>query len=222
VRLPLVPATSASSAARRRAGGTVPARATEPRNGRGRLLLGVVLFIAGFTVVFVAMGVLAGTLGRFFVQYQGLTRVLGVVVIAMGLVFLGCSASRSAHEAAGAQRSRDWSARRCSASRWASAGRPASARPTRRSSRSRSPSADPWRAALLAVAYSLGLGIPFLLLAVGFGWATRSVAFLRRHIRAVNIIGGVLLVVLGVLMVTGVWTASCRSSGGDRRCRTPL
>jgi cytochrome c-type biogenesis protein len=44
---------------------------------------------------------------------------------------------------------------------------------------------------LLAVAYSLGLGIPFLLLAVGFGWATRSVAFLRRHIRAVNIIGGV-------------------------------
>jgi cytochrome c-type biogenesis protein len=91
-----VPATSASSAARRRAGGTVPARATEPRNGRGRLLLGVVLFIAGFTVVFVAMGVLAGTLGRFFVQYRSLTRVLGVVVIAMGLVFLGCSASRSA------------------------------------------------------------------------------------------------------------------------------
>ena len=67
--------------------------------------------------------------------------------------------------------------------------------------------ADPWRAVLLAVAYSLGLGIPFLLLAVGFGWATRSVAFLRRHIRAVNIIGGVLLVVLGVLMVSGVWTA---------------
>ena len=63
------------------------------------------------------------------------------------------------------------------------------------------------RGGVLALAYSLGLGIPFLLLAVGFGWATRSVAFLRRHIRAVNIIGGVLLVVLGVLMVSGVWTA---------------
>ena len=65
---------------------------------------------------------------------------------------------------------------------------------------------DPWRAALLGLAYSLGLGIPFLLLALGFGWATRSVAFLRTHIRAVNLIGGGLLVLLGVLMVTGVWT----------------
>ena len=61
--------------------------------------------------------------------------------------------------------------------------------------------ADPWRAVALAVAYSLGLGIPFVLLAVGFGWATRSVAFLRRHIRAVNIIGGVLLVILGLSLI---------------------
>ena len=64
---------------------------------------------------------------------------------------------------------------------------------------------DPGRAALLGLAYSLGLGIPFLLLALGFGWATRSVAFVRRHIRVVNLIGGALLIVLGLLMVTGVW-----------------
>ena len=63
------------------------------------------------------------------------------------------------------------------------------------------------RGALLGLAYSLGLGIPFILITLGFGWATRSVAFLRRHIRTVNIIGGGLLIVLGVLMVTGVWTA---------------
>ena len=66
---------------------------------------------------------------------------------------------------------------------------------------------DPVRAGLLGLAYSLGLGIPFVLITLGFGWATRSVGFLRRHIRTVNIIGGVLLVILGVLMVTGVWTA---------------
>jgi cytochrome c-type biogenesis protein len=53
-----------------------------------------------------------------------------------------------------------------------------------------------------------------VLLAVGFGWATRSVAFLRRHIRTVNIIGGVLLVILGVLMVTGSGPPSCRSCRG--------
>jgi len=65
---------------------------------------------------------------------------------------------------------------------------------------------DPARAGLLGLAYSLGLGIPFLLLAVGWGWASRSVSFLRRHIRALNIVGGALLVLLGVLMVTGLWT----------------
>jgi cytochrome c-type biogenesis protein len=65
---------------------------------------------------------------------------------------------------------------------------------------------DAWRAALLGLAYSLGLGIPFLLVALGFGWVTRSTAFLRRHIRAVNIVGGVLLIVLGLLMATGLWT----------------
>ena len=66
---------------------------------------------------------------------------------------------------------------------------------------------DPGRAALLGLAYSLGLGIPFFLLALGLGWATRSVTFLRRHIRVVNIIGGSLLIALGVLMVTGIWGA---------------
>ena len=63
---------------------------------------------------------------------------------------------------------------------------------------------DPARAALLGLAYSLGLGIPFILITLGFGWATRSVAFLRRHIRAVNIIGGILLIVLGVS-----WSPAC-------------
>ena len=65
---------------------------------------------------------------------------------------------------------------------------------------------DPARAGLLGLAYSLGLGIPFLLLALGWGWASRSVSILRRHIRVLNIVGGALLVVLGLLMVTGLWT----------------
>ena len=66
---------------------------------------------------------------------------------------------------------------------------------------------DPARAGLLGLAYSLGLGLPFLVLALGWGWASRSVAFLRRHIRTLNIVGGGVLVLLGVLMVTGLWTA---------------
>ena len=176
--------------------------------GRGRLVGGVLLFIAGFTVVFVAMGVLAGSVGRFFLQYQDLiTRVLGVVVIALGLVFLGLFGF--------AQRIFKPQVRQglgligapllgvAMGIGWAPC-----IGPTYTAILSISlTEADPARAVLLAVAYSLGLGIPFLLVAIGFGWATRSVTFLRRHIRTVNIIGGVLLVVLGVLMVTGVWTA---------------
>ena len=65
---------------------------------------------------------------------------------------------------------------------------------------------DPVRAGFLGLAYSLGLGLPFLLVALGFGWATTAIGFLRRHIRVINIIGGVLLIALGVLMATGLWT----------------
>ena len=60
---------------------------------------------------------------------------------------------------------------------------------------------------LLAVVYSLGLGVPFVLIALGLGWATRTTAFLKRHVRAINLAGGALLVVVGLLMVTGVWSA---------------
>ena len=64
-----------------------------------------------------------------------------------------------------------------------------------------------WRGALLGLFYCLGLGIPFLLVALGLGWVTGSLAFLKRHIRTINIIGGVLLIVIGVLMVSGLWSA---------------
>lgn len=185
------------------------------RGGRGRLLLGVALFILGFTIVFVAMGVLAGTLGRFFVEYGDvITRVLGVVVIVMGLVFVGVFGM--------AQRTLKPQVRGglgligapllgiAMGIGWAPC-----IGPTYTAILSISlTQADPWRAVVLAVAYSLGLGIPFLLIALGVGWAARSTAFFRRHIRVVNIIGGVLLIVLGLLMVTGVWTAVMSSLTG--------
>jgi cytochrome c-type biogenesis protein len=56
------------------------------------------------------------------------------------------------------------------------------------------------------LAYCLGLGIPFIIVAAGFGWASRTVTFLRAHIRAVNLFGGCILIATGIAMLTGVWT----------------
>jgi cytochrome c-type biogenesis protein len=185
---------------------TVTAVQDEP--SRGRLLVGVLLFIAGFTLVFMAVNILGGTVGRFFLEYaDAITRVMGVVVILLGLVFIGLFGF--------AQRTFKPQIRGnlgligapllgvALGIGWAPCIGPTLGAILAISWNF----GDPVRAGLLGLAYSLGLGIPFILITLGFGWATRSVGFLRRHIRTVNIIGGVLLVILGVLMVSGVWTA---------------
>ena len=62
--------------------------------------------------------------------------------------------------------------------------------------------------------------MPFLLVALGFGWVGSSIAWVKRHIRALNIIGGALLILIGVLMVSGVWGVLMSSVGaviGDFR-----
>jgi cytochrome c-type biogenesis protein len=187
---------------------TIATATDTPAPTRGRLLLGVLLFIAGFTIVFMTVNVLGGTVGLFFLQYaDAITRVMGVIIILLGLVFIGLFGF--------AQRIYKPQVRGnlgligapllglALGIGWAPCIGPTLAAILAMSWNF----GDPLRAGLLGLAYSLGLGIPFVLLTLGFGWATRSVSFLRRHIRTVNIIGGALLVVLGILMVTGVWTA---------------
>ena len=173
---------------------------------RGRLVLGVLLFIAGFTVVFMAVNIFSGSVGLFFLRYKDvITRVMGVVIILLGLVFIGLFGF--------AQRTFKPQVRGnlglvgapllglAMGVGWAPCIGPTLAVILGMSL----DAASAGRGAVLGLSYSLGLGIPFLLIALGFGWATRSVAFLRRHVRAVNIIGGALLIALGILMVTGLW-----------------
>lgn len=176
-------------------------------SGRGRLVLGVLLFVLGFSAVFVALTALGGVASVFLIQWGELvTRILGAVVILMGLVFLGLFGF--------AQRELRFHVD----SKLGVVGAPLLGvalgigwapclGPTLSAIFALSFNAgDPVRAGFLGLAYSLGLGIPFLLVALGFGWATKTIGFLRRHIRIVNVIGGILLIVLGLLMVTGLWT----------------
>ncbi|GAA1700035.1 cytochrome c biogenesis protein CcdA [Microbacterium sediminicola] len=198
-------------------GAVTPSRDAQgvPTPTRGRLLWGVLLFIAGFTTVFMAVNILGGTLGQFFIRYSDLiTRVLGAVVIVLGLVFIGLFgfAQRTVHPQVRGNLGLVGAPLLGLALGigWVPCIGPTLAAITALSWNI----GDPGRAALLGLSYSLGLGIPFILLALGLGWASRSVAFLRRHVRAINIAGGVLLVVLGILMVTGVWNTLMSSLQG--------
>jgi cytochrome c-type biogenesis protein len=187
---------------------TSTAGASTAAGERRRLLLGVGLFIGGFTVVFVTVTILGGTFGFLLLQYANiLTRIFGVVIILLGLVFVGFFgiAQRTLRPRI---RGRAGLIGAPSLGFALGVGWTPCIGPTLAAILSMSWNlGDPARAGLLGLAYSLGLGIPFLLLALGWGWASRSVGFLRRHIRALNIIGGSLLVLLGLLMVTGLWTA---------------
>lgn len=180
---------------------------TTGKTDRRRLLLGVLLFVLGFTIVFVALVSLTGAAAQTFKQYSDLaTRILGGIVILMGLVFIGFFGvfQRTIKHMPQKQMGL-WGAPLLGIA--LGVGWTPCMGPTLAAIMSLSWNVgDPGRAALLGVVYSLGLGIPFILLALGFGWASKAMAFFRRHIRAVNIAGGVLLIIMGVLMVTGLWT----------------
>ncbi|KQV00373.1 MULTISPECIES: cytochrome c biogenesis CcdA family protein [Microbacterium] len=174
---------------------------------RRQLVVGVLLFILGFSVVFVLITALSGTAGVFFLRWGDvITRILGIVVILMGLVFLGLLrfAQREVRFHVGSRAGVVGAPLLGVALGigWAPCMGPTLAAIIALSFNA----GDPVRAGFLGLMYSLGLGIPFLLVALGFGWAAKTVEFLRRHIRVVNVCGGIMLIVLGILMVTGLWT----------------
>lgn len=175
---------------------------------KSRVVLGVVLFVLGFTLVFVGLGAAFG--GFAAVTKLGgalvLQQILGVIVVVFGLVMIG--------QFSFLQRTVKPSWR----PRMGLVGAPLLGiafglgwtpciGPTLGSVLALTLDAgQASRGVVLTIAYSIGLGLPFVLLAAGFAWATKSVAFVRKNIRAFNIAGGVLLMILGLMMVSGLWT----------------
>ena len=178
------------------------------KRDRRRLLLGVALFVLGFSVVYVTLTLLFATAGLLLIPWMGLiTRAVGVVVIVMGLVFIGQFTFLQRSFKPG------WRVATGIGGApllgvvfglgWAPCMGPTLVAVLGLSL----DSGSPWRGALLGLVFCIGLGIPFLLVALGLGWVTGSVAWLKRHIRLINIIGGALLILVGLLMVSGIWSS---------------
>jgi cytochrome c-type biogenesis protein len=174
---------------------------------RTRMVLGSLLFVLGFTAVFVAFGTAFGGLGRLLLEHADvLNRVFGVITILVGLGFLGWLPLL--------QRTKRISARPAAGLAGApllgivfGLGWTPCLGPTLSAVYSLAFSeATATRGALLGLAYCLGLGIPFVLVALGARWAMGATAFLRRHARTVTRVGGVVLVLVGLMLVTGAWT----------------
>ncbi|WP_327094038.1 cytochrome c biogenesis CcdA family protein [Nocardia vinacea] len=178
------------------------------RTGRIRVAGAAGLFVAGFTVVFVlATATVFGVIQTLNVNRELLQRVGGVVTILMGLVFIGLVPAL--------QRDTRMEPRRLTsvlgapllgavfALGWTPCLGPTLSGVMAVSAGTEGTTAV--RGVALIVAYCLGLGLPFVILAFGSASALRGVGWLRRNSRTIQIIGGILLVAVGIALVTGAW-----------------
>lgn len=178
------------------------------RTARWRVAGSATLFVAGFTAVFV-LGTVAvlGMTTTLITNQLLLQRIGGVLTIVMGLVFVGLIPVL--------QRQARFTPRQVStlagapllgavfALGWTPCLGPTLTGVIAVASATDGPSVV--RGVVLVIAYCLGLGIPFVLLAFGSARAVQGLGWLRRHTRAIQIFGGLLLIVVGLALVTGVW-----------------
>jgi cytochrome c-type biogenesis protein len=180
---------------------------TAPSAGiRGRMLAGTLLFVLGFTTWFVILGTATGALGEWLWSYKReISVVLGGVTILVGLVFMGAV---------------PWLQRDVRVHRLPAVGLAAAPLLGLLFAIGWTPCLGPTitavqglafsegtagRGAVLSVAYSLGLGIPFIILGVAYHRMLGALRWVRRHQVWVTRVGGLMLVVVGLLLVTGWW-----------------
>ncbi|GAA3350131.1 cytochrome c biogenesis CcdA family protein [Amorphoplanes nipponensis] len=193
------------------AGGSVAVRTRPPETrapGRGRVLAGTVLFVVGFSVVFMLLATLVANIGLALKTHERtLNIVLGVLIIVLGLLFLGVvpglqgqarirwlpNAGLAGAPVFGALFGLSWLP--CTGPTLGAVLGLATT------------SGQTDRAVVLALAYSLGLGVPFVLFGLFFRRLLGVFKAVRRNSRWVTRVGGVLLIAVGVALVTGGWNS---------------
>ena len=180
-------------------------------SARHRTLLGAVLFVLGFSAVFVSAGAAFGSIGTTLLMHRrGLDIAFGVLMIAMGIFFAGVIPERWTPWL-----QRDVRVRYRPAMGLFGApvlgvvfglGWTPCLGPTLTAVEAMAfTQGTATRGALLSAFYCLGLGLPFLITAVAFGWAMRAIGWVKRHYALVTRLGGAMLCLVGLALVTGFW-----------------
>jgi len=202
-----VPASGAAPGSAAGVGAAAPAGPT-----RRRAAAGAALFILGFSALFAAYGAAFGQIGFVLEDHRGLlTRVLGVILILLGLLFAGAldRFSFAGRIVKPSVRPRAGLATAPLLGVLFGVGWTPCAGPTLSAvlllGESTGTAA---RGALLAFVYALGVGVPFLIVAVAVERGVTVFGFARRHARTITRIGGLLLIAVGVLEVTGAWSSA--------------
>ncbi|CAM5363462.1 cytochrome c biogenesis CcdA family protein [Streptomyces fumanus] len=174
---------------------------------RGRMALGASLFVLGFTAVFVSGGALFGFFGQTLQEERGiLTKVLGVLMVVMGVFFMGLMPWLTQREYRFHKRPTAGLVGAPLLGALFGIGWTPCIGPTLASVLAlSSDQASAGRGAILTVAYCLGLGVPFVLAAVAFRKALGAFGWVKRHYVWVMRVGGTMMIATGLLLLTGAW-----------------
>lgn len=175
---------------------------------QGSVVAAAGLFILGFTVVFVLATVsVFGMISMLQLNADLLMRVGGVITILMGIVFMGYVPALQRDTRMNPKKWTSWIGAPLLGGVFALGWTPCLG-PTLAAILSVSAGTEGMtavRGTILVVAYCIGLGLPFLLVAMGSVKAANSIEFLRKHSRTIQIIGGVAMIIVGVLLLSGAW-----------------